>query len=148
MLTFNKEEHKYFLGKRELISVTTLIKSVGLINTSFYKKSGTDRGTRVHKFTELYDKGELDWSTVDEEAMPYVEAWVRFSADRPLRYTGIEEIGYHPLFNYAGMMDRITNDYVIDIKTGKPERWHSIQLTLYGMIKFHNDGIHRNLACV
>ncbi len=146
MLKFDPVEHKYTFNGNELTSVTTMLKEVGIIDDRFYVPSATNRGTLVHKQTELLDKGELDWGTVTDETLPYIEAWVNYS--RGMNFIGIEELLFHPLLNYAGTIDRVSDEYILDIKTGAKAKWHRLQLTLYGMMWEAKTGEKKKIGCV
>ena len=123
-LEFDEATHTYRRDGRRIISVTQAL-------AGFYDWSAVhpdvlalaqDRGTRVHKATELFDHGTLDWSTVDEEVAPYLDAWARFREERKFKPLFIERRMYHPIYAYAGTMDRaglIDSDEVpavLDIK--------------------------------
>jgi hypothetical protein len=52
-----------------------------------------------------------------------------------VQYSAIEQILYHKKLMYAGTCDRIGildgKRVVLDLKTGRPEPWHGIQLSAY-----------------
>lgn len=68
MLKFNEETHQYFLGDKELISVTTLMRKHGLAPSydavpSEVLKAKAERGTLIHKEIEDYIKtGEIGFT--------------------------------------------------------------------------------------
>lgn len=64
-------------------------------------------GLAVHKACELYDKGELDWSTVSEVILPYLLAWIKFLEDTDFQVVLNEHIVYHKRHRYAGKLDRV-----------------------------------------
>lgn len=142
-LAYASETHEYFLDGRKLPSVTTLLKECGIIKTAFYTKKGSDNGSRRHLLTELYDKDILDYSSIAEEDFPFLEAWIKAKAELGIEVKNIEMRVYHPLLGYAGTADRLAEIrgdsdippgiYLVDLKCGAKERWHSLQLILYGM---------------
>ena len=137
-LEYNDELHEYRRGGVVLTSTTTLLKEAGIIDTRFYTESGAENGKRRHLLTEYFDKGILDWSSVIEEDLPYLEAWIQFKIDKKITISHIEQQMYHELLGYSGTIDRLVlidgEPYVLDIKTGQPAKWHQLQLTLYGMM--------------
>ena len=143
MLEYNDELHEYYLEGKQLPSVTTLLKDCGIIDTAFYTGTGADNGTRRHYLTELYDKDTLDWGTVAEEDLPYLNAWIQAKEDLNMEIQGIEQRMYHPLLMFAGCLDRLATiggkPTVIDIKTGQKAKWHELQLILYGLMAIHTD---------
>ena len=64
------------------------------------------RGTRVHDATAYYDQGVLDWSTIDEEIAPYLEAWIRFREESGFTPNLIETRVFSLKRWYAGTLDR------------------------------------------
>jgi hypothetical protein len=65
------------------------------------------RGVHVDACADLLDQGELDWSSVHPEAVPYVEAWARFCADEGYEPACGQVPLYHPRYGYAGTADSI-----------------------------------------
>ena len=143
MLEYNDKDHTYFLEGTELPSVTTLLRDCGIINTAFYTGAGADNGTRRHLLTELYDKDTLDWGTVAEEDLPYLNGWIQAKEDLNMEIQGIEQRMYHELLSFAGTIDRLATvggkPTIIDIKTGQKAKWHELQLILYGLMTANND---------
>lgn len=136
-MTFNPVDHTYWEGDKQLPSVTTILKEAGHIDTTWYKKSGTMRGTAVHEATEAIDRGELELGDFEgEEIFPFLKAYDRFKQDTGIVYSGIELQVSHPHLVYAGTLDRIGaingDEYLIDIKTGAGKSfWHGLQLAAY-----------------
>lgn len=140
MFRFDSETHTYWLGERRLPSPTGLIKEFGLYQ---YEDTPTqiwyrDRGSAVHKACELFDKRDLDESTLDPEIVPYLEQYKAFLKVSGAQVLRNEEPAYHPTLMYAGTIDRVYllngKPVVVDIKTGTPEPWHGIQLVAYKLI--------------
>lgn len=138
-LRFFPQEHRYFLGQRELPSVTRIIGSVFALDIpEEILRPAQERGTMVHRITELDDQDDLDESTVAPEFQPYLEAWRAFRKASGFvpDPDGIEIRTYHPSFYYAGTIDRIGRlgngrRIVIDIKTGGKYPHYRIQLAAY-----------------
>lgn len=135
-LRFDAKQHRYWLGGRELPSVTTVLKSVGIIDPSKY--AGGDaalRGTYVAEATALLDRGELDEGAIDDRLAGYVRAWRAFVKGNGVETLLVEERVHHPGYGYAGTLDRTVKfhclRWLIDIKTGGRERWHSLQTSAY-----------------
>lgn len=123
MLRFDADTHTYWLGDAVVPSVTTILNAVtdfSGINPAVLAYAA-DRGTAVHYGCELYDKDDLDWSSLSDELVPYVEAWVDFRATTGFKPERIEERVFHPGLFYAGTLDRTGVLYgelaVIDIKS-------------------------------
>ncbi len=139
-LRYVDESHQYFMGERELPSVTSILQGCGYMKAlPFYTKAGSDNGRRRHTLTELYDLETLDWGTVSIEDLPFLQGWIQAKKDLHIEVepSGIEVRLYHPILGYAGTSDRICRAReqitVIDLKTGAKAKWHVLQLILYGM---------------
>lgn len=143
--SFDEENHIYSVEGIPVPSTTTIIKEAGMMkNLDFYTSGGSGRGTYIHKLTEQYDKGTMDWGQVGEY-LPYVNAYIEFKEKYNLEVLLREEKAYNRAYWYAGQMDivgRVNGKlFVIDIKTGQEEKWHYLQLILYsGLIKWKDEG--------
>ena len=93
------------------------------------------RGQYVHKATELYDKNELDESTVDERITPYFNGYLKFRKDTGFEPIYIEQPLFHPQYFYAGKLDRIgpihDHHVLIDLKSGAKVKVDELQGAAY-----------------
>ncbi len=151
MLEYDDKTHTYYLDGSEIKSVTQLLQDVGLMSSKFFTEEGANNGKRRHAVTELYDKEVLDWESVLEEDLPYLQAWIYFKKDYNVKIQAIEQRIYHPLLGYAGTIDRLAEvknvPTVIDIKTGAKNKDNELQLILYGLM-VENTGQKPNLMTV
>lgn len=135
LLAFDPESHTYTWKGREVPSVTTVLARVGIINTDYLKEEAAWRGSVVHRVCELDDLGTLDESTVDAQALPYLEAWRKFKRETGFVAEEIERPRYDAHYGYAGTPDRIgrckNSAVVIDLKTGAEMKHHKVQLAAY-----------------
>lgn len=163
------EHHRYFHERYgQVPSVTQIIRDVGLIRfppqaLPYLEKAG-ERGTFVHTACDLYDKGELDWSSVTEYE-GYLESYAKFVEHYHPCYTATEEELLYDEDSeiYAGKIDRVWRvpdgglinctlngekarlhpldgvDIVLDSKTASelyPSYW--IQVAAYAQLVFPN----------
>lgn len=138
--TFTAEDHRYSDQAGNVIpSVTELIGQYWPVDTSNYKKSGTDRGTMIHAHTQAIDTGML---TIDQfegdEHEGYLRAWEKFKAENVKKFLWIEQKFLVEEFGYAGTVDRIyessKGEIILgDLKTGKDEKWHELQQAAYAL---------------
>jgi len=138
-LLFFDECHKYTLDGEELPSVSQLTR---FISREIYGDVGqfnldraAERGTSVHKATELLDKyGTVE---IDEDIAPYLQAYIAFRKEHKCEWQKIEYATHHPENLYAGTLDRVgTVDgklVVLDIKTSSTiqKPLYTAQLNLY-----------------
>lgn len=150
MLEFNSETHTYTFNGRVVPSVTQVLKSAGLIDTTFYKNDAAERGTYIHAVLEAIDKNPMKTVEYTPEVNGYVEAWEKFKAQTSLKFKAIEDKVFSKKFYCAGTIDRICELEgrltIIDIKTGIPQQWHSIQTAGYELLTDSFRRIHR--SCV
>lgn len=125
-LLFFDEEHKYTLDDEVIPSVSEVVRFIsrevyGDVN-QYMLDMAADRGTKVHKATELLDK----YNTVEceEEYIPYVQAYIQWRKDNGIKSENIVEIekSYgNAEMSYAGTLDRIIkmgDEYwLVDLKT-------------------------------
>lgn len=107
-LRFDEPTHTYWLGDRKLPGTTTVLGILGGyegIPARILQKAA-ERGTAVHKITELDDDGTLDYATLDDELAGYLEGWWRFKEERKPIILDAEVPGFHPKLLYAGTRDR------------------------------------------
>lgn len=124
MIRFIEETHQYFDDAGRLPSVTEILGACipqyeGIRQEVLEHASA--RGRAVHKACELYDKNELDYSTLDEQIIPYLEAWILFIKDTGFVVGYSEQVVYSNKFRYAGTLDRTGiiagRRVIVDIKT-------------------------------
>jgi hypothetical protein len=72
-LEFDAATHTYRLDGELVPSVTTVLKSVGLVEYSHIPQdvlqAAAHRGTAVHYALELLDRGELDYESLDTDSI-------------------------------------------------------------------------------
>lgn len=122
-LMFFDEGHKYTLDGEELPSVSELCRFLSreIYNdiSQWRLDSAAQRGTSVHKTTEVLDKyGTAD---VQEDILPYIQAYLKFRKEHEVEWKRIEYALHHPTERYAGTIDRYGvldgEETVLDIKT-------------------------------
>lgn len=122
-LLFFDQGHRYTVDGRELPSVTQLCRFLsrevyGGIN-QYTLDAAADRGTKVHKATEVLDLyGKVD---VDDDLLPYLNAYLKFRREHTIRWDRVEYAAYHPEDGYAGTIDRYGEvdgkRAIVDLKT-------------------------------
>jgi len=130
-LVFDQAIHSYERDGVRVPSVTQILKECGLIDLEKYAPGSDIRGRAVHLMCQYLDEGDLDESTIPTALAGYLEAYRTFLHDTGWQWIGIEKCLAHKTLNYAGMLDRISVDLVLDIKSGQPEDWHPLQSAAY-----------------
>lgn len=108
-LIFYDEGHIYELDGVQIPSVSEVCRFLsrevyGNVQ-QFQLDRAAARGTRIHKLTEALDKyGEID---ADAEALPYIQAYIKFLREHTVEWLEIEKARYHPDGLYAGTIDRM-----------------------------------------
>jgi hypothetical protein len=114
-------------------SVTEILTSVGLIDTSWFTPESAARGTQVHLACRYLAEDRLDWATLDPRIEPYVRSYEKFINLSSATVASVEQSGYCERRKYCGTWDVVFN-YVADLKTGQPEKWHRAQLGGYSLL--------------
>jgi len=157
-LIFREDKHEYLLHKDSVlvgrcVSVTQILKATGKTGAGMYTPGSAERGTLIHKMTEVLERGEGDEFGDDfqhaGEFRPYLVAYALSKLEIGLIYKWVEEklfwFSGGPLNTtasgfltcvFAGTADRIAvlpdgQLCVIDLKTGGKEKWHRLQLAAY-----------------
>lgn len=108
-------------------SVTQTLKVGGVIDYSMVPpailENARRRGTNVHRWTCEYDKhGSIDETWLQEDEVPYFEAWMKFRSESKFVITNIEEPMLRTIagMEVGGTPDRVgflgRNKFVLDIK--------------------------------
>ena len=134
---FLTEGHQYTTPDgTPLESVTSILKSgLGLYQ---YKKVSNAAlfGTNCHKAFQYYDEKDLVESTLDPAVEIRLEQYKLALTNEEIEIQQNEVMRYHPIYLYAGCIDKVCKvkgvQSLIDIKTGKVEAWHGLQLAAYG----------------
>lgn len=131
MIELDEESHTYKVDKKKTPSVTTILQWSGKVPTFFFTEEGRNRGTEIHRLTEVYDiTGVLE----DSEYNDYVSNWIEFLELTKAKVLAVEKKVYSPE-GYAGKLDRILEingkSYVVDIKTGAKQKTHVLQIGAY-----------------
>lgn len=122
-LVFYDKGHIYMLDGERLPCVSDLCR---FLHKEIYKdaplwqmEAAADRGTAVHRATELLDK--TGTAEISEDFAPYLEAYAAFRREHDVDWELIENQNYHPLHRYAGTIDRYGKvdgvQTLLDIKT-------------------------------
>lgn len=137
------EEHIYQVDGEVVPSVSELTR---FISREIYRdvdqrflEIAADRGTAVHKATEVLDKFRK--AEVDEVTAPFLKAYVKYLKETNPEYQKIEWSVCHPDRLYCGTIDRVFTDadgkhHIVDIKTtANIDKGHktvyTAQLSLY-----------------
>jgi RecB family exonuclease len=137
MVEFDHASHTYQVDGEKLDSVTTILKDEGFIDERWYTPGSADRGSLIHEATAAIDREDLDLQDFEgEEIYPYLQAWKKFKQENSFLPQYIEKQVHDPNLKYAGTLDRIGmwkdgQEVLLDIKSGKSELWHGLQLAAY-----------------
>ena len=128
---FDRERHIYRLDGAIIPSLSELLRGItepiySHVPDQSVVEAAKIRGSQAHLDTELFDKGE-----VDHFVSPNAAAWREFRSATGFTPTHIEYSTYHPTVKFGTTIDRLgvigKTQWLIDIKTGTPSRWHALQ---------------------
>lgn len=128
-LMFDQASHTYFLDGPQVPSTTGVLRDSGLINLDrippFILERARKRGSAVHALVHFLNEDDLDWSSVDEAYLPYLNAWMAYRLERKLRVLLCEYRIASRRHRVAGTLDLLCDiagdGWLIDYKTGDPE---------------------------
>ena len=143
---FDPDNHLHTVDGKRITSVTTAIRSAGLIDAAKYAPGSAAHGNHVHVVTELWDLYSEE--TADLRALQYLDGWRKFREDKQFTPTEVEHACCNMELGYAGVIDRIgrTPEYpriLLDIKSGAKEPWHALQTAAYAAMLPHPFQIER-----
>lgn len=122
-IEFDEENHWFKIDGKFLPSVTQILRKEGFCpDLSFIDPWYLQRGSYVHKVTELWDMGTLDEEALSDDLKPYLESYIKAYDECGFKIIDIEKKLYHPTWKYAGIIDRIiegTKDYILYLTPGK-----------------------------
>ena len=137
MIHFDEETHTYTCDGAKVPSVSTIINDLLGSDYSKIDPFYAERGTAVHKAIELHLQGELDESSLDEHVQPYFNGFKKFQKETGFEVESTELKIFSKDLWFAGTLDLIGQidgkKYLVDIKTGQKQKWHSIQTAGYAI---------------
>lgn len=116
------------------LHVTEALALAGLVDIAHYTEFGRERGIYVHQAAAMFDRGTLDWESLDPVLVPYMEAYRDFLVQSGLvsqPWTHIEHHVEDPVLGYVGALDRANDGMTVDLKTGVAEWWVAVQIAAY-----------------
>lgn len=124
--------------------VTEALTILGFIDVQWLTQEAADRGTFIHKITDLDDKDDLveeRWSEddrVDQVLHAKLEGWRKFKREkRPNILKREFKVDYDPL-GMTGTADALLeidgHMWIVDIKSGARVWWHRWQVALYALL--------------
>lgn len=162
-IRFDPVEHRYWDGKKRIPGLSEILRKVGL--TKDY--TGVDefyalRGTATHLANELWLKGKLDDSTLDEYVKPCHMAFRDYIKQTQYIPLLIESIFYNQALGYACRIDYYGNvgekNLLVDAKCSKShDKGADFQLCMQAaalqangypvdqmqILELHDDGTHK-----
>ncbi len=138
---FDPDPHTYIdlESGEEIPHITGMLAQTGWIDDRFYTEQSSERGTAVHRLTADFDLGAVHLATcVAGEYRPYLLAHVKVVTVAQLEMIAVEQPLVHPRLHFGGRPDRLMRMLnrrgVWEIKTGAPEKSHSIQTALQAIL--------------
>jgi len=142
MINFDEASHTYTteIEGAEMVvpSVSTIISNILDLDYSGIDPFYADRGTAVHKAIELLIADNLDEGSLDEEIIPFLNAYKKFVKETQFQPIHSEIRVFDKDLWVAGTLDLIgsigENKVLIDIKTGQKQKWHQLQTAGYAIL--------------
>jgi len=119
--------------RTDLPHVTDILRDAGLVDVQWFSDHARERGTALHRATELYDLGDLDPESIDPEIAEPFARYVRFVEEVKPEILGVE-LEVEVPGSYCGKLDKLVRingrEGIIDQK-GQPSPADPIQLAGY-----------------
>jgi hypothetical protein len=138
MLEFYAALHEYRDGDTIVPSVTQVLKRAGLVNYFGHNTEAMEMGRAVHKLCEMYARGYREDSAGRSlEDLAYLNGFARWMKDHRVYAIQTENMIDHTTdgYRYAGTFDLLADiggkRILVDLKTGWPAPWHTVQLAAY-----------------
>lgn len=151
-IEFNEERHEYRLDGAVVPSVTEIIKPLSDFSNVPEEQREFKRqiGKALDAAITLYERQDLDFDTLDEQVLPFFEAWLAFKKDTGFRVILNQVIVFSRKLRFAGTLDILGTrtpdspnpDELIDTKcvwTMDPAT--GVQTAGYGIACFESLGI-------
>jgi hypothetical protein len=154
---FTPADHRYFLGDRELASVTKILHAVLQDGSAFWRPEDRQRGHRVHRLTEVIDAGDWDGTIscpdLEEAAITKIInrgiAYQKFLDDTGFVAQHCELLVCSAVYGFGGKLDKwgicqdrtkpwVNERWIVDIKSGAPTPSAKLQVALYDYALFES----------
>lgn len=157
--------HIYTLGARVLPGTTGLLKSAGLIDSTWFNDASRIRGTAVHRACHYRAEGDLNWDKLDKSLHGYVRAYEDAIDALDFMPLEMEKSIYHETMLYGSTFDQFGTikgkATMIELKSGTAPDWAGLQLagqcmaylprSFYGIkricLELHADGKYKAIPC-
>ena len=146
--------HEYWVDfedghTEQYISATQLLDYHGLISEYGKNKEAALRGNMVHLASRYRFENRLDWASIDERILGYVQSldlWVKATGfvaeDCEVRIWN-DHLKLAGTYDVKGCMPD-GGKFLIDLKSGVKEEWHRYQVALYLIL----EGGYRRRGCL
>jgi len=144
-------DHVYFHDGVVMPSVTKIIGDMGLA-THFASQWHLDFGTAVHRVVELYERGTLDWGSIDPRVRPRLDAYIKFKEQHGFKPRLIEHKAHSHAYNFCCRLDFEgecdgKDGTIVELKSGAYQEWWGYQLAGQDVcLGPSNNGIRRRFA--
>lgn len=153
-IVYEPEPHRYWhvteAGKRELPSVTAVLKAAGFSRSDAYLDPVyAARGTDVHDATLVVDRYTTDWErrVFDDVIGNYAESYAKLLAEHAVRWQLSEAVVADPDLGVAGRLDRVGVidgfDALADFKSGDDDPAYGPQTAGYERMAPRHEGPFR-----
>jgi hypothetical protein len=130
---FDESTHTYRVDGEKKPSTTQILDFMGHVSPFAKSDTHADRGTRIHRITQLYDLGQLHYDFLNDDELYSIEYYVNFLNDFRPKWNGVETLFYNPELDHCGQVDRWNDDLLVDIKTGTVPKSARLQTASYAL---------------
>jgi hypothetical protein len=148
-IQFDEELHEYRINGARVPSVTEVLKPIQTLGGSEeVREHKRQLGKAVDKAIELHEQDDLDVDSLDPEAVPFFEGWLKFKADTGFHGVLMQPVVWSTKLRCAGKPDLLGNrghtreiDELIDVKcVWTIDAATAIQTAGYTLLGSHSHG--------
>jgi hypothetical protein len=146
-LAFDRDSHTYRLDGQPVPGVTSVLKLLDDFAgvPEHLLEAARKFGSHVHEACALLVRGQLDWTRLDADLLPYVDAARRFIEESGVVVLASElRVAHRPL-KYAGTLDLMARwqrqNCLFDFKSGQFPRTVGPQTAAYAHAYLEQTGI-------
>ncbi len=136
--------HEYWIGRERILGVTEALTEIGLLDgVDYVDDYYLDRGRQVHDYTAAVDRHAKRKPAIDPDFLGYCGSWEVFKQLWRPQFLLVEQPLCDPLRRFGGRPDRVAvmrrpgipaHVGIPDLKTGRKEKWHRFQASLYELL--------------
>jgi hypothetical protein len=143
-IEFDAERHLYRLNDQPAPGCTRILTGLNLVDDRWFTEESRQRGSAVHAAVHYWLEGALDWESVDNRILGYVEGAIKLIEELKLEIEKVEHRVGSEIHGFCGMLDfrgKIHGEpTILDWKSGPVVDTTGYQLSGYEIASREEEG--------